>query len=343
MVESTRHPLILDPILIGETSKARKGTSWDHVRRLLEQVDPVWARERITTGLSSAEGLIDEVSDDADPVPDRRLLIVQSEFASVLRAMERTGNTLSSVMRQAWDGVMLRTMVTSSKRKATGAHVGLIAHITRPELLRYLSDTEMFNGFTNRLLFILVRRSQYLPEGATVPSDQFCKLLTKMRAVHKWAEEQKSFEFKRDEDARQLWAEHYRELSDGRPGLLGAATSRGEAYVLRLSAVYALLERSRVVTVEHLKAALACWVYAFRSAKFIFGDAVGDPVADRIYEALKNAGEKGMTRTEISQLFGKHAPAERIRSALHHLAALGRASFQKVATEGRSVEVWTAK
>jgi hypothetical protein len=41
--------------LVGETSKARKGTSWDPVRELLYEVDPAWVEERVVSGLSSGE------------------------------------------------------------------------------------------------------------------------------------------------------------------------------------------------------------------------------------------------------------------------------------------------
>ena len=49
---------------------------------------------------------------------------------------------------------------------------------------------------------------------------------------------------KRDEKARELWEEVYPELSDGQPGLVGDVTSRAEAQVLRLAALYAVLDFS---------------------------------------------------------------------------------------------------
>jgi hypothetical protein len=108
-VESTHHALTLCPVLVGETSKSRKGTSWGHIKRLCESIDPKWAAERITDGLSSAEGLINEVKDD--PGIDRRLLVIQPEYASVLRIMAREGNALSPLLRSAWDSGDLRTLV----------------------------------------------------------------------------------------------------------------------------------------------------------------------------------------------------------------------------------------
>jgi hypothetical protein len=341
-VEATRHALVLFAVLVGETSKGRKGTSWSHIERLCSRVDVEWGSERVTGGLSSAEGLIAEVRDDTDQPRDRRLLIVQPEFASVLRVMGRDGNNLSPLLRSAWDSGNLRTLVKHDPLRATGAHISAVGHITRMELLRYLSDTEQHNGFANRLLWCCIKRSKVLPEGGRIPEADIATLADRLRAVIQWAREKGEMEMRRDDAARGLWATVYPRLSGGLPGLLGAATSRAEAQVLRLSAVYAALDCSATVRVEHLRAALAVWDYCFASAWYIFGDATGDPVVDRIREALQNAGPDGMTRTQIRDLLGRHAPADRIAQALTQLAALGIASHQTVSTDGRSIEIWTA-
>uniref|UniRef100_E6QID9 DUF3987 domain-containing protein n=1 Tax=mine drainage metagenome TaxID=410659 RepID=E6QID9_9ZZZZ len=342
IVGATRHTLNLFPVLVGETSKSRKGTSGDEIIRLFSSVDSDWSKDRVTTGLSSAEGLIAEVRDDADPPLDRRLLIVQPEYAGVLKVMTREGNNLSPVLRQAWDNGNLRTLVKHNPLRATGAHISIIGHVTRPELLRYLSDTEAHNGFANRALWICVRRSKFLPEGGAVPASDVADLSRRLREVVDWARCAGSLELKRNEAACALWAAVYPRLSEGLPGLLGAATSRAEAQTLRLSAVYAALDCSAIVRVEHLRAALAVWDYCFASARFIFGDATGDPVADRIREALQGAGPDGLTRTQIRDLLGRHTSADRIGQALTQLAALGIAFRRTVSTEGRSTEVWTA-
>ena len=118
---------------------------------------------------------------------DRRLLVVQPEFASVLRIMQRDGNTLSPLLRQAWDGGTLRTLTKNDPLKASGAHITVIGHITKDELLRYLGDTEMFNGFANRLSFACVRRSQFLPEGGSVPQAELNSLIERLHSVMTWA------------------------------------------------------------------------------------------------------------------------------------------------------------
>ncbi len=205
MVESTRHALTLYAVLVGETSKGRKGTSWGHIERLCSLVDEKWAHDRVTSGLSSAEGLISEVRDDAEPPMNRRLMIVQPEFASVLRIMSREGNNLSPIVRSAWDNGNLRTLVKHNPQRATGAHISLIGHITRLELLRYLSDTEAHNGFANRLLWCLIKSSKYLPEGGRVPDAGLTTLANRLHRVLDWSGEAGDVEMRRDEAARGLW------------------------------------------------------------------------------------------------------------------------------------------
>ena len=63
VAEADRHPANLYVALVGPTAKARKGSSWGHVRRVFEMVDPPWATTRILSGLSSGEGLIHAVRD----------------------------------------------------------------------------------------------------------------------------------------------------------------------------------------------------------------------------------------------------------------------------------------
>jgi hypothetical protein len=44
-------------------------------------------------------------------------------------------------------------------------NLSVIAHVTPEELLSNLTATDRANGFANRFLILLVRRSKFLPEG----------------------------------------------------------------------------------------------------------------------------------------------------------------------------------
>ena len=362
VAEADKHHLNLFAAMVGASAKGRKGTSWGHIRNALADVDETWP-ERVVHGLSSGEGLIWAVRDPitqrqpvkekgrvtdyedvlVDPgVEDKRLLVVEGEFATALRVLGREGNILSAVVRNAWDTGDLRTLTKNSPAKATGAHISIIGHVTRDELLRYLGTTEAANGFANRFLWVCVRRSKVLPDGGRLHEVNMAPFVRRLRAAVEFA--RSVGELRRDEEARAIWHEVYPELSEGKPGLLGAVIARAEAQVMRLACLYAVLDMSTVVRREHLLAALAVWDYCEASARFIFGDALGDPVADEILRALRQAGEEGMTRTAIREnLFQRNMPARRIQRALSVLVEAGLVSVERVTdTGGRPAEIFRA-
>ncbi len=357
LADGARHGLNLFVCISGETSKARKGTSWKRIVQLFEEADESadpnkWFRDCQADGLSSGEGLIWRVRDPVvaakpemigdglmdEGAIDKRLTVQEAEFSGTLRVLERNGNTLSSLMRKAFDGGPLQTLTKNSPAKATDAHITIIAHGVREEIVRYLDRSEIAGGLGNRFLFVCANRSKLLPDGASIPEKALRKLRVDVRAAVAFARTAGTIE--RDEAARDLWHKEYARLSEGKPGLAGALTARAEAQVLRLSCIYALLDQSTKVRVEHLRAALAVWKYCEESVGYIFGDSTGDGMADEILRKLKAAPE-GMKRSEILDAFGRHG-ADKIDRALRTLRDHGLASSEKVPTGGRSAEVWKA-
>lgn len=361
LAEDTRHYCNLFTVLVGLTSKARKGTSLSRVRSVVGRFAESWNRECVVKGLSSGEGLIFQVRDAEDivraeqveasvdrkrkisaPDPeanDKRALVLEAEFAAVLKVIRREGNTLSTVVRDAWDTGELRVLTKNSPVQATDAHVSIIGHITREELMRDLDRTEAANGFGNRFLWVCAKRSKCLPDGGRVPEEQLEAFAQRMAVAVAFARGQG--EIRRDAESTALWHKVYAKLSDGKPGMLGAMTARSEAQVLRLSVVYALLDSSAVVRAQHLRAALASWRYCEASAAYVFGDSLGDPVADEILNALRAAPD-GMTRTEIRDLFKRNRSGSTIEAALARLEGLGLVQRHVVPTAGRSAERWIA-
>jgi hypothetical protein len=360
-VEADRHYSNLFAVIVGQTSKARKGTSWGNIRRVFEMAVGDWTSSRILTGLSSGEGLTWAVRDaiykreamkkngrvvdyqevEADAgIADKRLLVLESEFTSALRMMSRDGNTLSPALRDAWDRGELALMTKNSPARATGAHIGILGHACREELLRYLNSTEAGNGFANRFLWICAKRSKVLPDGGALSDEMIVPVAGRLREALEFANG--SHEVRRDEEASAMWRGVYSALSEGKPGLLGAVIGRAEAQVVRLALIYAVLDLSNVIRAEHLAAALAVWDYAEASARFIFGESLGYPEADRLLAALRAAPE-GLSKSDISGVFGRHRSESEIESALRALAESGLAAPHTVETQGRARQVWCAK
>ncbi len=361
VVEDSHHHFNLYACLVGESSKGRKGTAWRRVLNLLHPLDMEWADKKVVGGLSSGEGLIHAVRDPverlqlirdgnkvsgqetivADPgVVDKRLLIIEEEVAAILKNAQRDGNTLTMTLRSGWDGGILQTLTKNSAEIATNPHISLIGHVTKLELLRYLTETEKANGFANRIIWIGVRRSKILPDGGNLNDDDLQPLRKRLQDVINFSKT--VGEMKRDEESRALWHKVYPYLTRDSQGLLGAVTSRAEAQVLRLSGVYALLDRSPVIRQEHLLAALAFWDYSERSAAYIFGDSSGDPVADTILVKLRSAYPSGVSQEEIQNLFSRNHKADRLHAALNVLAQHGLVVQEKEKTgqSGRPASLW---
>jgi hypothetical protein len=270
-------------------------------------------------------------------VNDKRLFVLEAEFANTLKVATREGNILSAVIRQAWETGSLRIMTKNSPARATGAHISIVGHITRSELRRLLTETESANGFGNRFLWPAVRRSKCLPEGGSLPA--IADLIERLHEAIEFASY--ASEVKWSAAARKLWARLYPQLSEGKPGLLGAITARAEAQVLRLSMIYALLDCSTTVEEQHLRAALALWRYCEESARWIFESGTGNKSADRILAALKVAGEQGLTKWQITtNVFNRHATKFEIDEALRLLHSLKLAFPVIENTATRHAERW---
>jgi hypothetical protein len=203
-------------------------------------------------------------------------------------------------------------------------------------MVRNLTATEYANGFANRFLFCCASRSKVLPFGGKVDEEAF------RRAAHRLAD---SVAYARDlgrdhhevgwGDSAGLWADRYPALSEGKPGLFGAVTSRAEAQVVRLALLFALADQVPVINTPHLQAALAIWDYSHDSAHFIFGRSLGDPVADQLLGHLRAAGPTGLSITDAYDRFGRHVTKVDLDRAFSLLEEQGLVSRQAVQTGGR--------
>lgn len=354
-VSGARHGTNLFAVFVGDTSNGKKGTAWAAIKFFLRSVAETWLKERVTSGSSSGEGWIWLVRDAikktvihkegseeqiADPgVADKRALVIESEFATLLKVILREGNTLSDIVRKAWDGEDLNSLTKNSPARSTNPHISMIGHITKNELNKYISETEAANGFGNRILWICVKRSKLLPNGGDLRSVDFTEISERLKEIIHFASSaklvSKHFEI---EDA---WRKVYSELNCERYGLLGAMCARATPQVLRLAMMYALLDQTTSIQKVHLEAALAILEYTESSCQYIFGDSLGDPVVDKILSALRQA-PNGLTRTEIRDLFNRNMSAGKIDVALEQLQREGHAYQRFEDTLGRSTERWVS-
>ena len=321
--DSVRHGVNENALIIGNTSLGRKGTSRANAMQFIVPADSEWAEKRVQGGLSSGEGLIHAVRDPSEDdlgEPDKRLMVIESEFGGVLKVMSRRGCTVSELIRQAFDSYNLHIMSRHNKARCSAPHVSIIAHTTPSDLRRYLDDVDIGNGYLNRYPMVYSKRSKLLPHGGEMPGSMFFTFTAAVAEAVSFA--RKVELMPRDEAARELWDEVYADLSSAHPGVYGALVARGAAHVTRFSMICALMSKSYFVRREHLETALAIWHYCEDSVRFVFGDNVGDRVADSILSALRQK-PAGLTVTEISiDVFHRNESAAFIARALETLESL---------------------
>ena len=335
-----RHPARLYALIAGDSSSGRKGTAGSEIERIFARADPAWHQDRIERGIQSAEALVARAGDSDDP----RLLLVETEFGRLLAATARRPN-LASVIKDAWAGRPLRTTTKdpSASRRADGAHIAILGHITPAELADRLTATDTYSGFANRFLYAAVRRSKLLPRGGSLAETDVDLLAAKSAAAITAARGYAArhgpdLGLPRTEAYWELWEQLYcGELQHRPPGLAGIVTSRAAPILQRLALAYALADASPHVSASHLQAARALWTYSQASATAIFGTITGSRDADRVLRALADGP---LTRTGIAALFHRNKTARQLDQIITAITDTGHVRHHRQATTGRPSDTY---
>lgn len=350
-VEKTLHKMKLFVTWVGTTSSGRKGTAMDQIRPVFYELDPAWGGHIINGGLATGEGLINAVRDPVtkikdgqevtieDGIKDKRVLIIESEYAQVLKVIAREHNILSPILRNAWDRGTLRTITKTNPLIATNTHISLICHITPEELKTSFRATDTTNGFGNRFLWFIGKRSKLLPFGVEVPEKDSKQLHWDLVKVIAKAQVVDEITF--GNEAKELWIKLYTDLNEETSGIIGAMSARIPPYILRLSGIYALLDGLSEISIDHLRAAVAVIDYSLASLQYIFQGQLttSDPLADKIVEALKAQGS--MSRNDILNYFGRNISSEQISSSLELLLKISRINQSTIPTSGRYKDLFS--
>ena len=342
--------------IAGPTGAGRKGTSYKPVERLFQLAADDYIPARVTPGpLSSGEGLIDAVKDEVlsyvvdkkngsgqwvvihPGVEDKRLVIVTEEFSSALQSMAREGNTLSSIIRQVFDSGNLEPLTKSVKIKSTGAHIGILGHITIMELNGLLQECQIHNGLINRFLWFCARRQKVLPFPKPISDNDMAVFRSEIKDIARFS--CKTNEIVLSPDGREVWADFYPELSESKGGFMGAVLERAPALVLRLSMLFCLADRQTQIAEEHLKTAIMLWRYCESSAHYIFGDReTKNPLVKKIMELLSSGSR--LSLTEISNGLGRHFTSQSIQIAVKILLERSAIGREEIQTTGRKKTVY---
>lgn len=308
-VGNDTHHAVIHPLIVGKTSSGAKGTGLAVVEAIRKEAIPEFDGN-VISGLSSAEGLIEAIRDghgDDDPgVTDKRLLIRETEYRSVLTRARREGNTLGTVLRQVWDGETLRVLNRKHNQlSATGGHVVIIGHITPKEFRETLRPGELAGGNINRLLIGLSqRRPGTTSRLGNLPDDVLNDAATVLKVAVESATTRARVGF--TEEFWEHWeAEVHPSLSRERPESDATdATARAIPQVLRLALMFALFDGAEKIDIGHLVAAAALWQYCEDSARWMFSTFQKEQHSsdvEKLAAFIRAGGPNGRSRTEISR------------------------------------------
>lgn len=326
---------------VGRSGRGRKGDALSLVMRIDEAVrlhGSGFAPQVHRGGLSSREGLAALIHDgyrsgreSVPAVEDKRLWVVESEFANVLQQSRRGGNTLSAALRDCWDGVDLKPATKTNRVHASAPHVCLCGAISPVELLALVQQRDLLNGFVNRFLIAWGERTSIEAFPRRAPQDVVNELSRRVLDVIEFARKRADKDggggLELTGDARTRYADIYQtELSrDFGSAMVESLLERRAPMLLRLAMLFALTDLSSLIEVRHIEAAMA-WIHYFTdSVCLVFVSGRPQPVppqivwaAQRIAEFLAQRG-CASRRDLLVDCFGRHQPASVVDAAIAHL------------------------
>jgi len=328
-VGDTKHHVNLFTLHIGRSARGGKGDSLGLVNRIRwaitgDREDHPLGQVH-TGGLSSREGLAGAVHDGytqgkekVPAVKDKRLWIIESEFSNVLAQGKREGNTLLPALRDVWDGGSIQPLTKGRGLWAIRPHIALHGNITPGELAARIEAREVAGGTFNRILMVWAERTCLVPFPEPTNREIVERFARRIEDIIRWA--RGGYPNTRDSrvasltpQAASLWNGLYSTLKQPHPAgdLVAAATERRAPICLRIALIHAVLEKSLMITPEHIRVGYAWAQYGAETAAYVLANLDGqsrDTEKERKVLAFLGTqpGKEADRRTITKTCFGGH-------------------------------------
>lgn len=290
-----KHHANLYTLHIGRSARGGKGESLGLVKRIRKnlQIDGIQSSisgQMHSGGLSSREGLIGAVHDgyklngeECPPVADKRLWIVESEFANVLVQGKREGNTLLPALRDVWDGGSIQPLTKGKGLWATHPHISIHGNVTPGEFIARLDVREVSGGTFNRFLMIWAERTCLVPFPAPTDRVVVDSLADRIKVILEWAiggypTVRSSRSASIAPSAAKLWVSLYPELKRPHPAgdWIAGMLERQAPICLRIALLHAILDRSLTIREEHIRVGYAWVRYGAQTVAYVFDGLAKD-------------------------------------------------------------------
>ncbi|EJG0752770.1 DUF3987 domain-containing protein [Vibrio parahaemolyticus] len=303
-----------------------------------DESSPLFARVH-EGGLSTTEGIVNELRDDYQGkngeiihgIADKRLCVVEEEFANIFIKCRSSNSNLSTTIRKLFDGANVSPLTKHDRISCTNPHVCIVGHITPREFISEVNAKDLFNGFSNRFITVLGIPKPAIAFPKELDANAIDAISAELSEAIEWCnDEQRTLEM--SECCRELWEPEFEIISDLGPhdSLEANLMVRAPHYALIISGLFAALDKSCILTVKHLKAALAWIDYWHDSIRYVF-DTEAEAEANKqrienselvlaaIKEVVIETGLKSFKRTLLSKKLSRKVSTEVANRALQDL------------------------
>lgn len=319
------HPARIFAVHVGRSGMGGKGDSMNLLKKIIGYLNAKYPNLTPlfhSGGLSTREGLAMKLHDGyeekgkvIEPVLDKRLMIVESEFVKLLKLGKNDTNSILAVIRELWDfGGSIQPLTKTTPIRSTNPHICIYGNITPAELKATINVSEIHSGTVNRFLFLFAERLELIPLPQVTPESLVAAMAEEIAKVVLWAKCNYGLDQEDDclvatlsDDAQVLWKREFpRLMKPYGSSVVTEATNRRAPYALRIALLFAITDESLIISAEHLAAAISWTDASAQTADFLFGtpsnkSKVNPGHKEKLLDFLKGQPNREASRTEISR------------------------------------------
>ena len=307
---------------VGNSSRACVGTSSNTASRIFGKIldKPQYLEGHLSTGENLLNAVRDHIPSSANnrgnqvtlspSTSDKRLLFRENEIRFAFANAKRPGNSLLETVSGLFKNGNAELTVNSGKISATAAHVSIFARTSCTDFSALTNDANQSGEFASHFLWFLVDRFKPVPRPKGMTDEEVESFRKRIERIILAANSLERIEM--SNTAWVLWDKIYPALTKTEHGVAGIVVSRSEIHTIRLALLYALVAERKRILAKDLGAAFALVQYAQESASIIFKGDLRKNKDQKILCALHVAPNHEMSRTEISEIFGRNVDSGHI-------------------------------
>ncbi|WP_371784678.1 DUF3987 domain-containing protein [Streptosporangium subroseum] len=307
-------PLSFWPVLVGPTGVGRKGTATGIAMKVVEAGLGSFFQNNVSYNLpATGLGFANELAERAIRGVSAPMLFISEEMDEFIANAKRD-TKIGGYLRKAWDGSTIGHRTSQVDLQIHKPHVAIVGHVQPKNWGAISGSRDATGGTYNRFFPVWVIQSKKLPVFASAnPGKVIERLGNRFRIMVNFAQEVTDLIV--PAKVAKVFESKHREICDAMTTgneELGQYTERAMAYMIRLAGLYALADKRTEISVADFDAALALITYMVETVTYTLPEATasGNEIPTRLLAFIREAGEAGVSSTEVGRKFQKLRAAE---------------------------------